>query len=140
VTVSLEDCYFVGASYLQAQRRSCQRALPTVAVLAAVCTGRVERDAGDGIFRVGASITGNQIANRVPSWNHGTVGLACGVGARQIYVPALLDGRVSSGVNFHAGGHALVDTAEVDHQDAVDEHEGVVVSEELELEGVVEGE
>src|ERR1019366_9378539 len=108
VTVSLKDCYFVGASLLQAHGRHGQGALSTVAVLAASCAGRVECHACNGIFRVGASITGNQIANRVACWNHRAVGLACGVGARQVDIPALLDGGVSGGVNFHAGGHTLV--------------------------------
>ena len=44
------------------------------------------------------------------------------------------------GVDVDLARQPLVNAAEVDHQDAVDEHERVVVAEELQIERAVEGE
>jgi len=51
-----------------------------------------------------------------------------------------LDGRVASCIDFDTGWQALMNTAEIDDQDAIDEYKRVVIAEELQLERTVESE
>ncbi len=129
--IALENSNFIGIPVGQAER---DRPLSTITSSVSTRASRVKRYFGYRIFCIRASIAWNQIANSLTRRDHRAVGLAGRIRARHVNVSALLNGRVAIGTDSDAGRQALMHATKIDNQHAVDEHESVVIPEELQLE------
>src|SRR6185437_13850551 len=138
VTVAGEDGDLVGAPGLQPQGKGgCIGRVPHAAVAGGLAGQAVagphgvEGHLGERITRGRGAVAGDEVAE---------IGAGRQRITRQVDLAALLRRRISVGIDVHLAGKTLVHTAQVDDQDAIDEHERVVVAVELQVEGTVEGE